>query len=84
MKYNIEQPPSGFKLWYRCYPKKVAKFAGLKAWIDLDLEDQAGKIIAATKDYPFATDAKYIPHPSTFLRGYRWLDQFDEEDGNDW
>ena len=83
MKYNIEQPPAGFKLWYRIYPKKVAKFAGLKAWVDLDLEQQSEKIIAATRKYPFSAEKQYIPHPSSFLRGYRWMDEFDDEGGND-
>jgi hypothetical protein len=83
-KYNMEQLPSGFRLFWRGYPKKVAKYAAYKAWVDLGLEEQAGMINARSRDYPWSDDRQYIPHASTWLNGRRYHDTFDEDENDDW
>ena len=84
MKYNPDQLPSGFRLAYRHYPKKVSKGAALKAWMNNDCELISEKIVAALKDAKWPEDRQYIPHMSTWINGWRWLDSSDEGDDNDW
>jgi hypothetical protein len=84
MKYNPDQLPSGFRLAYRAYPRKVGKGAALKAWMNNGCEDRSGMIIAAIKDYSFSSDPKFQPHMSTWINGWRWLDEIPEEEDGDW
>ena len=84
MKYNPDQLPSGFRLAWRAYPKKVGKGAAFKAWMSNDCEVVAGKIVAAIKDANWPEDRQYIPHMSTWINGWRWLDEVEEEYNDDW
>ena len=64
----------GFIRWWAIYPRKVAKGAALRSWVDLDGEAIASDIIKGTKNYTFSEEVRFIPHPSTFLNQWRFLD----------
>ena len=70
---DVEKYPN-FLRWWRCYPRKVGRGAALRSWIDLDGENIASQIISGTKRYEFSPEVRYIPHPSTFLNQWRFLD----------
>ena len=70
--------PPGFIKFWAAYPKKKSKGQALKAWIKNGCEPIADEIVAAVKDYNFAEDPQYRPFPSTWLNGWRWLDEQDE------
>ena len=82
-KYSMDALTSGFKLFWRGYPRKIGKYQAWKLWVTMDLEPQAGFINAKTRDYPWSADKQYIMHPQTYLRNFRWLDEFEEEGEND-
>ena len=85
MKYTPGNLPAGFKAWYKIYPRKVSKGQAIKAWVKNDCEEIADEIIQATKKYPFSDEVQYIPHPATFINGWRWEDSFEEDNSdNDW
>jgi hypothetical protein len=62
----------------------VGKGAAIKAWLSNDCEVRAGQIVAAIKDAKWSEDPKYIPHFSTWINRWGWLDETDEADSNDW
>ena len=82
MRYTPANLPEGFKAWWKEYPRKVAKGQAIKAWVKNDCEEIATDILKATRKYPFSDEVQYIPHPSTWLNGWRWED-IHEEDSND-
>jgi len=87
MKYTpSDQMPRYFRLFWRAYPRKIGRGAALKSWESQGLEDHGEMIVKKVKDYPFSTDPKFIPHPSTFLNQWRWEDSFEGQEGGngDW
>lgn len=82
--YSPNNLPPGFQRWYSAYPKKVGKGAALKAWLKNDCEGNADEIVAATRRYQFSDDKQYIPHPSTWINQWRWLDEQTEGDNDEW
>lgn len=70
-----------FDKFYSAYPRKAAKSAALKAWNTLKKEPafDAERIIINTMNFAetcklLKTEAKYIPHPSTYLNQKRYED----------
>ncbi len=84
MKITPGNLPSGFKSWWAIYPRKVAKGAAVRAWVKNDCEEIAEEIIKATRKYPFSDEAQYIPHGSTWINSWRWMDVNEEGSGNEW
>jgi len=82
MRYTPANLPDGFRAWWKIYPRKVAKGQAIKAWVRHDCEEISDDILKATRKYPFSDEAQYIPHPATWLNGWRWEDSV-EEDSND-
>ncbi len=80
------EPAEGFDLFWEIYPRKIGKQAAIKAWNGLSLEDRR----AAYKSAKVRTeqdktwiklmvDGDFKLHPSTFLNGRRWEDEWDKE-----
>lgn len=69
-------PLEGFDLWWKHYPRKVAKKAAQRAWKAAKPDAALREIIMAdtiTREYP--DEARYILHPATYLNGARWEDE---------
>lgn len=70
-----------FNDFYSLYPRKISKQAALKAWTKLSKEKDFDPNAIITNTINFAktcellnTEARYIPHPSTFLNQKRYED----------
>ena len=68
---------SSFEIWWKLYPKKIAKKKCLSFWITHSLIDIQHTLIADTQNRK-ANDQQwvdgYAPHALTYLRGERWND----------
>ena len=74
---TVEQKDNLFELFWKNYPRKTNKgfarkvFSKLK--VDQELLNKMLKALAV--QVPQWKDPQYIPHPSTWLNGERWLDE---------
>src|ERR1044072_1268540 len=69
-----------FDQFWDAYPRKVGKQDALKAWtklkLDASLQDLLAAIAAQAEGADWRKDdGQFIPHPATWLRGGRWLDE---------
>lgn len=70
-----------FDVFYKAYPRKVAKGDARKAWqatkkIRPPISDILAAIMAQTKTDQWTKDNHaYIPYPATWLRAERWSDE---------
>lgn len=72
-----------FEVFYKAYPRKVNRGQAEKTWKklkpkkeDLDLMLEA---LEWQKNLKTWQEKQYIPHPSTWLNGKRWLDEYDSD-----
>lgn len=69
-----------FETFWKSYPRKVGKLAAAKAYA-LVRKNGAGadEIIYGLEQYLFSlpSDARFIPHPRTWLAQGRWMDEPD-------
>jgi len=67
---------ASFDIFWKAYPKKIAKGNAEKTWEKIRPDEKlvADIIAAIAKQKPTWTDPKFIPHPATWLNGKRWLD----------
>lgn len=69
-----------FEEFYEAYPRHVGKGAARRAWATASRTTDPALLVraaAAFADTTVSTEAKFIPHPSTWLNGERWLDEPD-------
>ena len=70
--------PSGFDRFWAAYPRRVGKQDALKAWGQLNPDDDLVDLIVAgverwkTCDLWTRDGGKFICYPATFIRGRRW------------
>lgn len=71
----------GFDAFWEVYPRRTAKGAARKAW-PAAVKAAGGwtRIVAGARDYAewcalTSAEAKFIPHPATWLRAERWADE---------
>lgn len=67
-----------FDLFWRAYPRRVAKGRAVTAWRLALRKAQADQIIEAARRYASANagkDIQYIAHPASWLNAERWLDE---------
>jgi hypothetical protein len=76
-----------FSKWWAVWPKKVAKFDAMRAWVETESAhpplDQMIQLVQQQKQGPdWLRDAgAYIPHPSTYLRRGQFLDELELDMG---
>lgn len=69
-----------FEEFWKVYPRKVNKKLARKIWQRQKLDEKTEIIIKSVLEYAKQWDEiRYIPHPSTFLNGERWEDEFENE-----
>ena len=64
-----------FDVFWKSYPKRVAKPAAVKAWAAAIKRASPEAILAGLGKHSFSLDEKYIPMPSTWLNQDRWNDE---------
>lgn len=64
-----------FDQFWLAYPRKVKKPEALKAW-KATAKDRPplAELLDHLSNRAWPSDPKFIPHPSTFLRGHQWAD----------
>jgi len=73
--------PNGFDLFWKAYPRKVAKASALKSWNKIKPSENLVADILKSLSEQIKSDGwqkdngKYIPHPATWLNGNRWEDE---------
>jgi hypothetical protein len=66
-----------FERFWAVYPRKVGKMDASRSFAKIP-EDQLWAVIRGATQFAtqsISTDPKYIPHPSTWLNGGRWMDE---------
>jgi 2'-5' RNA ligase len=72
-----------FEIFWKAYPRRVAKAVARKAWIQTarirpSLEELLKIIETQCESEQWQKDGgQYIPHPATWLRGERWSDEME-------
>lgn len=76
------QPPADrFEEFWRAYPRRVGKGAARKAWqVAVKTHDPAAVIAGARRFGARPHEARFTPHPATWLRAERWADEDDPFD----
>lgn len=71
-----------FELFWKAYPRKVAKFPAFKAWIKNGIDEDAFLPTQIIQDLEkrtrfkyWSTDVEKIPHAMTWLNARRWEDE---------
>jgi hypothetical protein len=75
---RIPDKSGEFAAFWMQYPKKVDKGDAEKAWVKATKDTPAAEIIAGLeKLLPslIAGDRQYVPYPSSWLNGKRWMDE---------
>lgn len=79
-KVVTEEAEKAFDDFWAEYPRKIGKGAARKAFHAAECDkilDQILVSVTAQKDCPSWTkdDGQFIPHPATWIRQQRWLDE---------
>ncbi len=93
VKCNIDKNKDmvdSFSAFYSAYPKKRSKAAAIKAFekkYKKNLLPEIEELVEIVKKWSNTTDwkkegGKFIPHPSTWLNGERWLDELPASTGD--
>lgn len=67
-----------FEAWYHAYPRRVGKGKARPAYTKARKTASAEVLLAAAEKAAVAyavSDPRFVPHPSTWLTGERWLDR---------
>jgi hypothetical protein len=68
-----------FEIFYKAYPRKVAKPNALKAWLKKKPDLQVVlKSLESYKKSKGWENKEFIPHPATWINGERWADEVDQ------
>ena len=71
-----------FDDFWSVYPRKIAKSTARRAYDSAMKKATADEVLSAVKIFSAnsrSTEKQYIPHPSTWLNGERWLDDVADE-----
>lgn len=78
--WSVTQTPP-FDAFWSVYPRKVAKGHARKAFEKACKLADVTEIVIAAGKFAYAmqdTEKQYVPHPTTWLNGERWDDDFDD------
>lgn len=73
----------GFNSFWKLYPKRIGKEAALRAWMELDLNEELIKSILHGLKRHLDTEewkkenGRFIPNPEKFIRDRRWEDEIE-------
>jgi hypothetical protein len=69
----------GFDEFWALYPKRIAKFAALKAYEKARSVATSAEILAGLKGYlaNLPEEMRYVAHAASWLNAGRWMDEYD-------
>lgn len=75
-----QDEPEGFAEFWQAYPRKINKTEARRAYKAAAKKVKFSDLVAYTKRFASScagqrTDVTFIPHPATWLRGERWLNE---------
>jgi len=75
-----------FNIFWKQYPRKVAKPNALKAWNKIKPDEELlKKILAAINSQGLSgREIQFVPHPASWLNAERWNDEINSAPANDW
>ncbi len=82
----MEDEREGFEVFYRAWPRKIARADAFKAWQQTraarpriaDLLEAIARLMTWREQLAKRRDfVPALPYPATWLRGERWADEFD-------
>ena len=79
---NPKDITESFQRFWKAYPKRVAKGQAVRTWGKVGGDEHVEAILKDLRTRVWPAERQYIPHPSSYLSQWRWLDEL-EEDGND-
>lgn len=74
-------PSEDFEVFWKAYPRRVAKAEARKAWAKLDPAEVTLETLLTALAWQREQDqwrkdgGQFIPHPATWLRAERWADE---------
>ncbi|UYZ60156.1 YdaU family protein [Hymenobacter latericus] len=68
------EPGLEFEAFWKLYPRSEKKAAALKLWNTKLSNNDRRQVLEGLPDWVAKQDREYVPHPTTFLNGKRWLD----------
>jgi DNA-binding MarR family transcriptional regulator len=79
-KRRVTDDDPDFAAFWLAYPRKISKGHARTAWATATKDADPAAIVAAAETFAgqcerFHTEQRFIPHPTTWLRGERWADQ---------
>ena len=74
---NNQEYIERFELFWKKYPRKVAKPSALKVWLRVKPDDLLTQkmIVAIDKQGLCNREIQFVPHPATWLNQSRWEDE---------
>ena len=83
---NPNKLPKGFDDLWKAYPRRVGKGAAVRSYIKVGGQEVLPDILKDLKRRVWPDEAQYIPHLSTYLNQWRWLDEENQEEisQDDW
>lgn len=85
---NPNNLPKGFEELWKAYPRRVGKGAAVRAYVKVGGQDVLPDILKDLKRRVWPDEIQYVPHLSTYLNQWRWLDEIEtgptEDDPEYW
>jgi len=81
MQTDAREAPTAFAGFWACYPRKVGKAAAVKVWDALNPSQETINQMVEALQWQIQQpqwvkeNGQFIPHPTTWLRQARWLDE---------
>ena len=77
MNPNKTAIPKGFEELWRQYPRRVGRGAAIRSYIKVGGQEVLPDILADLKRRTWPDEPQFIPHLSTYLNQWRWMDEPD-------
>jgi uncharacterized protein YdaU (DUF1376 family) len=79
LKLSLIGGDAAFEIWWGLYPRRVGKIKARKAYHRACKVAAPDDLAEAVRRATWPADAKFIPHPATWLNEGRWMDGASDE-----
>ena len=82
---NPKDITESFQRFWKAYPRRVAKGQAVRTWVKVGGDEHIEAILKDLRTRAWPAERQFIPHPSTYLSQWRWLDELEEDsNGSNW